>query len=133
MTSPIRQSVVLKAPPKTLFDAFLDSGKHSAFTGDKARVSRRVGARFTAFGGMLSGRNLYIDPGRMIVQAWRSVQFKRGDPDSILILTFNKVKGGTRIDVVHVNVPDHDHKGVTKGWPKYYWRPWRAYLAGRKD
>ena len=131
MSTPIRQSIVLKAPPGALFDAFLDSRKHSQITGAPAKVSRREGARFTAFGGALSGRNLLLVPGRMIVQAWRSTQFKTSDPDSVLVLTFNRIAGGTRIDLVHVNVPAHDHKGVTKGWPKYYWAPWKAHLAKR--
>jgi activator of HSP90 ATPase len=131
MSALIRQSVVLKAMPAALFDAFLDSRKHSKITGAPAKVSRRPGGRFTAFGGALSGHNLLLVPGRIIVQAWRSTQFKTGDPDSILILTFNKVAGGTRIDMVHVNVPAHDHRGVTKGWPKYYWTPWKSHLAGR--
>ncbi len=131
MTSPIRQSVVLKASPDDLFDAFLDSRKHSRITGAPARASRRIGSPFTAFGGALSGRNLMLVPGRMIVQAWRSTQFKAADADSILILTFNKLRGGTRTDLVHVNVPGHDHKGVTKGWPKYYWGPWKSHLAKR--
>lgn len=131
MNAPIRQSVTLKASPRELFNAFLDSRQHSRITGAPARTGRRVGARFIAFGGALSGRNLMIIPGKMIVQAWRSTQFKAGDSDSILVLTFNKVAGGARIDLVHVNVPGHDHLGVTKGWPKYYWRPWKMYLAKR--
>ena len=131
MTPPIRQSIVLKAPPEELFDTFLDSRKHSAATGMPAKVSRRVGAGFTAFGGALRGRNLLIVSRRMIVQAWRSRQWKASDPDSILVLCFSKARGGGRIDLVHVNVPAHDHKGVTRGWPKYYWAPWKAYLANR--
>ncbi len=30
--------------------------------------------------------------------------------------------------LVHANVPEHDHKGVTRGWPTYYWQPWKEYL-----
>jgi activator of HSP90 ATPase len=131
MSAPIRQSVTLKASPAELFTAFLDSRQHSRITGAPATTGRRVGARFTAFGGALSGRNLMIVPGKMIVQAWRSTQFKASDPDSILVLTFNKAAGGARIDLVHVNVPGHDHQGVTRGWPKYYWGPWRMHLAKR--
>ena len=37
-----------------------------------------------------------------------------------------------RIDLVHVNVPDHDYTGVSKGWKEHYWRPWRRFLARRK-
>ena len=74
---------------------------------------------------------LAVVPGRLIVQRWRSMKFRKRDLDSILILTFNKKGKGCRLDLVHVNVPTHDHKGVTEGWRKYYWEPIRRYLAGK--
>jgi len=131
MTKAIQQSVRLPATPDELFAAFLDSKTHAAITGAAAKISRKAGGRFTAHNGMLSGRNLLLVPGRLIVQAWRSAHFKPADPDSILILTFSEAPGGGRIDLVHVNVPDHDHKEVREGWPKYYWKPWKNYLAER--
>ena len=133
MTKPIVQSVDLPSSPGALFNMFLDSKKHSAMTGAPAKLSRKVGGSFTAHGGALCGKNLVVVPGRMIVQAWRSVSFKKSDPDSILVLAFSKARKGGRIDLVHVNVPQHDHAGVNKGWPKYYWRPWRAYLAKKRS
>ena len=32
------------------------------------------------------------------------------------------------IDLVHLDVPEHDFDGVTTGWEKYYWTPWRECL-----
>jgi activator of HSP90 ATPase len=111
-------------------NTYLDSKLHSAVTGGKAKISRKVGGRFTAWGGQLSGRNLIIVPNKMIVQAWRSNHWKASDPDSILILRFSHApRRGARIDLAHVGVPEYDHKGVTQGWPKYYWEPWKKYLA----
>lgn len=128
----IKQSIVLRSPAEDLFDMFLDSKRHTALTGGMpARTTPKNGGRFTAFGGQISGRNLLIVPRRMIVQAWRSSMWKASDPDSILILQFSKVAGGGRIDLTHVNVPAQDHKGVAEGWRKYYWKPWKAYLAGQ--
>jgi activator of HSP90 ATPase len=132
MTETIQQSVEYPAPPEVLFDIYLDSKKHSAATGAPARISRKAGGTFTAFGGMLRGKNLLIVPKKMIVQAWRASHWKANDLDSILILRFSKTAGGGRIDLVHAGVPEHDHKGVTEGWPKYYWEPWKAYLAKRR-
>lgn len=128
MTKPIVQGVKFKAPPQELFALFTDSKKHSAATGVKASVSSKAGAKWTAFDGMLSGKNLAVVPGRMIVQAWRASHWKESDFDSVLILNFSPAPGGGKIDLVHVGVPQHDHKGVTNGWPKYYWKPWKAYL-----
>ena len=62
MTKPIVQSVTFKASPEELFEIFTDSKKHSAATGAKASVSAKAGAKFTAFEGMLSGRNLLVIP-----------------------------------------------------------------------
>lgn len=64
----------------------------------------------------------------MIVQSWRGSDWKKTDLDSVLILTFSKASGGARIDLVHANVPDRHYAGIRKGWTKYYWNPWRAYL-----
>jgi activator of HSP90 ATPase len=129
VTKPIVQSVIFRASPQELFDIYTDSKKHSAATGAKALVSAKAGGKFRAFDGMLAGRNLVVIPGRMVVQAWRATHWQDSDLDSILVIEFSKVAGGGRIDLVHVGVPEHDHKGVSNGWPKYYWKPWRKYLS----
>ena len=108
---------------------YIDSAKHSKATGAPAKLGRRAGAAFSAFGGSTKGKNLLVVPGKMIVQAWRATHWKKADPDSILVMTFSKTPSGGRMDLVHANVSEHDHKGVTEGWKGYYWKPWRKYLA----
>jgi hypothetical protein len=66
------------------------------------------------------------------VQAWRSASWKKADPDSILVVRFGKTYGGAAAHLIHVGVPQYDFRGVTQGWKKYYWGPWRKYLAARK-
>lgn len=128
MTKTIQQSVEFPVSPERLYEIYTNSKKHSAATGGRATVSAKAGAKFRAFDGMLAGRNLMVIPKRMIVQAWRASHWKKTDPDSILVLRFSKTSRGGRIDLAHVGVPEYDHAGVTKGWPKYYWKPWLAYL-----
>jgi activator of HSP90 ATPase len=121
------------ATPTDLFALFMDSDKHSAATGMPAKISRKVGGKWSAFGGMILGRTLALVPNRMIVQAWRSSGWKKADPDSILVAHFEKsASGGATVYLTHVGVPEYDHKGVTQGRIKYYWDPWRKYLKGRK-
>jgi activator of HSP90 ATPase len=132
MTKAIQQKVEFAATPDELFEMYLDSKKHSESTGAKAKLSRKAGGKFSAWDGMLNGRNLLIVPGKTIVQSWRGSHWKNSDPDSILILQFSKTPRGGRVDLVHVNVPEHDHKGVTEGWHEYYWKPWKGYLAAKK-
>jgi len=133
MTPTIQYSATFeKATPAKLYELFADSAKHSAATGMPAKISRKVGGNWTAFDKMLLGKNLVLIPNRMIVQTWRSSEWKKSDPDSILVVSFEKVPGGAKVDLVHVGVPDYDHAGVTEGWIKYYWEPWKAYLSAKK-
>jgi len=129
MTPAIQQRVRFNVSPARLFKLYMDSQQHSAATRAKAVVSRKAGGKFSAFDGVISGKMLAIVSNRMIVQSWRAKHWKKTDLDSILVLKFSKIKDGTQIDLVHVNVPEHDHKGVRNGWVKYYWKPWRAYLV----
>jgi hypothetical protein len=39
--------------------------------------------------------------------------------------------GAAQIELTHVNVADCDFAGVSEGWSKYYWIPWREYLNHR--
>ena len=127
----VRQSVTLPARAEALYAIYLSPRAHAAVTGGKVTISARPGTRFSAFNGMLCGRTLQTIPGRLIVQAWRSIGWKKDDLDSTLILRFTPQGRNGRIDLVHANVPDHDYRGVNNGWKKYYWRPWRKYLARR--
>jgi activator of HSP90 ATPase len=131
MAMAITQSVRFSVSGDDLYDLYMDANKHGAFTGGKVKISAKPGSAFSAFDGMLSGRMLYAEPGRMIVQRWRGTHWKDEDLDSILVLTFADDADGGRIDLTHVNVPPYDHQGVTKGWPKYYWGPLKKYLKAQ--
>lgn len=127
----VKQTVTLPASSGKLSTMYRNPKTHGAITGGKVIISSRNGSKFSAFNGMLQGRTLYTVPGRLIVQAWRSNNWKRGDIDSTLILRFTPNGNSGRIDLVHANVPNHDYRGVNSGWKQYYWRPWRKYLTRR--
>jgi activator of HSP90 ATPase len=129
MPKTIQQSVILPAAPARLYDMYLDPKVHEAITGAPVTIGSETGSRFQAFNGMLSGTMLYTVPQRVIVQTWRSGNWRVEDADSILVLTFwpSGADSG-QIELVHVNVADQDVQGVTEGWERYYWTPWRKYL-----
>ena len=116
------------AAPDRLFEMYLDARSHTEFTGAPVMIEPRAGAVFSAFDGMLSGTILHVEPKRLIVQTWRSKNWPAGAMDSVLVLSFWPEPDGGRIELIHVNVPDEDFAGVSQGWEKYYWTPWRAYL-----
>lgn len=128
MPKTIQQSVTLPASAESLYEMYLDPKIHGAFTGSPVTIDSKPRSEFRAFGDMLSGRVLYTVPKRLIVQSWRAKHWNPEDLDSILVLTFWPEGNSGRIELVHVNVADHDFQGVNEGWGKYYWTPWREYL-----
>jgi len=131
MPRTVTLAAVLPRSPSRLYGMYLNPKEHAAFTGAPVQIAARAGAPFRAFGGALTGTVLQIVPNRLIVQSWRSTQFARRDLDSTLILTFWPDPAGGRIELTHVNVADTDFAGVSEGWSKYYWNPWRSYLVQR--
>ena len=118
----------LPASPERLYEMYVDAAQHSAFTGKAVTIEPRAGAAFSAFDGVLTGKILHVVPGKQVVQTWRSPNFPAGAIDSTLILTFFPQGAEGRIELHHINVPDEDFTGITHGWEKFYWTPWRAYL-----
>lgn len=129
MRSVITQSVVLPASAGSLFDMYLDPQAHEAITGSPVTIGSFAGAEFKAYGGVLTGTILAVVRGKLIVQSWRSPKFGSADPASTLILSFESEGANGRIDLVHLDVPDHDYVGVVEGWESFYWTPWRQFLA----
>ena len=131
MAKTILQTVVFKnTSPEALYDIYMDSKKHSKATGGSAKISAKVGSSFSAWDGYISGKTFQLTKGKLIVQSWRSGDFKSSDLDSTFILTFQKKGGDAVLNMVHANVPDHAYAGIKKGWDDYYWTPWKKYLNG---
>jgi activator of HSP90 ATPase len=128
MAKTIHSVGTFPASPKLLFDIFMTSRLHAAATGAPGTISPKVGGSFSLFGGALKGKTIHLVKNKLVVQTWRSSAFKSTDPDSILVIRFSGDAKRGRMELVHVNVPDHDAKGVTDGWRSYYWNNWAQYL-----
>ena len=113
-----------------LFDLYMDPEQHKAATGGPVAIEPEVGGRFSALGG-LTGCYLAIESPRLIVQTWRAEVWHAGDPDSVLILTFENTSSGARVQLVQANVPDHAYQTIDEGWRRYYWAKWADHLACR--
>jgi activator of HSP90 ATPase len=118
-----------KATPEELFGLLMDSRKHAEIIKAEVRISRKEGESFSAFNGMVTGKNLTIVPNQMLVQSWRGNVWKEDDLDSIVMMTFASTKRGAKIDLVHANVPDQFVK--VEKWKELYWQPMKAYLSAK--
>ena len=71
-------SDVIPATPQAVYDAWMSSAGHTAMTGSPAMVDPHVGGAFEACDGYIVGRTLSLEPGRRIVQSWRTSEFSDG-------------------------------------------------------
>lgn len=126
-TRTIRQSATFRANPHQVYEALMDSRKHSEFTGGKASISRRVGGKFTAYDGYIEGVNLELVPDEKIVQSWRGSDWTEGHY-SKATFSLKRVEGGTRLTFVQTDVPDDQYDSISKGWRDYYWKPMKTML-----
>ena len=123
-------SVVLPAKPAAIYRAWLSTTEHSDMTGSPAQIEPRVGGRFSAWDGYISGRTLELDPNRRIVQAWRTSEFSETDPDSKVVLKFQGAAKGTKVTLTHSEIPEGQAGSYKAGWEEWYFTPMRAYFGG---
>lgn len=123
----IRQTIIFKASPHEVYEALMDSGKHSEFTGDKAVISRDVGGRFTAYGGYIEGENIELEADKKIVQKWRGSDWPEGHYSKVIFL-LEKVKEGTKLTFTQKGVPAGQHKAISDGWHEHYWEKMKKML-----
>ncbi len=132
MAERIEVTDVLPVKQKNLYEAWLDSDKHSAFTGSKAVIDRRVGGTFTAWDGYISGTTIAVEPFGRIVQSWRTTEFSDDAPDSEIEVLFAEVKEGTKITLVHSNIPDGQGEAYRQGWIDFYFVPMKEYFSKKR-
>ena len=124
-----KQDIVINASPHDIFEAFLDSKKHSEFTDAPARINRSIGGHYSVFDGNFHGKNLELDPDKRIVQTWRSEEdeFPKYYYSTISI-TLQPENGGTIIHFEQIGIPEYCFDNVTYNWKIFYWEPLKKYL-----
>src|SRR6266699_48580 len=87
----------IPARAQDIYDAWLSSNGHEKITGgQKAQISAQEGAAFTVWNGYITGRNLTLEPGRRIVQSWRTTKFTAADEATLQARTVRScpMRGG---------------------------------------
>ena len=125
----IKQTVVVPASPREVYEAYVDPKKHAKFTGSKATGKPVVGGKMTAWDGYIFGKYLELEDGKRIVQEWTTTDWAEGYPASKLELTFKKAPEGTEITMVNSNVPKEQADEIADGWIEFYWNPLKEYFS----
>lgn len=128
MAESIEVSDVFPVAQKNLYLDWLDSQKHSAFTGGGAVIDPAVGGNFTTWDGYIEGKTKELQPYERIVQSWRTANFPSSSPDSELEVLFETVEGGTKITLRHSNIPTGQGQDYKQGWKDHYFTPMKEYF-----
>ena len=124
-------SDILPGTPDDIYAAWMSSAGHSAMTGAEAHVDPCVGGDFDAWDGYITGRTEALEPGRRIVQSWRTSEFEDAHTDSRIEVLLEPVDEGTRVTIRHTNVPPGQLGYEQGGWQESYFEPMRGYFGGR--
>jgi activator of HSP90 ATPase len=127
MNNEFTVSTIIKAPPQEIYDAWLSSEGHTAMTGSTARISDKVGGEFEAWDGYIQGKNVKLEPGKLIVQLWRTVEFAEEEEDSEIEVIFEPAPGGTKVTIHHTKLP-LDGMQYKQGWVDSYFTPMKEYF-----
>jgi activator of HSP90 ATPase len=131
-TEKIELSDIIPATPEQIYAAWLDPAEHEAMTGGEATMERpEAGAVFSAGDGYIWGKNLELEPHRRIVQSWRTSEFPDDAPDSRLEILLDDAPEGTRVTLIHSEIPEGQGAQYEGGWRDYYFTPMKKHFASR--
>lgn len=130
MANTIRQTTTFRSTPQAVYEALMDAKQHAAFTGGPAKISRKIGGKFSVFDGSITGKNLEVVPDKKIVQEWRIDEWPKG-VKSVVTFALTKAEDGTRLTLTHTGVPDDHVASIARGWKDYYWGPMKEFLRNR--
>src|SRR4051794_22400594 len=125
----LRLTLTLPSTPEDIYDAWISADRHAAMTGSTATSEKRKGGAYTACDGYVSGRHLELEPGKRILQTWRTTEFPEKAPDSRLEIRLTKAGKGTRLTLLQSGIPDGQGEMYTEGWQEKYFDPMTRYFV----
>lgn len=80
-------------------------------------MSVEPGSEFSLWEGSITGKNLELVKGKMIVQEW---YFGDQEEKSIVTIKLHPAKAGTSVELIHTNIPDEAYEDIAAGWGEAY-------------
>ncbi|HSH65231.1 MAG TPA: SRPBCC domain-containing protein [Bacteroidia bacterium] len=113
----IKQTYEIAASAEEVFEALVNEEIIQHWSGDEAKMSGEVGAKFSLWGGQMYGTNLEIIKNKKLVQEWCYDQW---DAPSKVTFLLKDSGEGTVVELLHEEVPEKSLKNISEGWNVYY-------------
>ncbi|KAG6596245.1 Activator of 90 kDa heat shock protein ATPase-like 1, partial [Cucurbita argyrosperma subsp. sororia] len=106
-----------------LFEILMDDNRWKGFTQSNAKISKEVGGEISIFDGSVTGKNLELEEGKLIVQQWRFGSWPDGIHSTVKLTLEEPEPGVTIVKLIHSDVPEEDRYGnatvvenTERGW-----------------
>ncbi|MFO8236161.1 MAG: SRPBCC domain-containing protein [Bacteroidales bacterium] len=107
----------IKGSPEDVFTALTNPFTIELWTGYPAKMDDKEGTEFSMWDGDIVGKNKEIRQNKKIVQEW---YFGDQEEQSIVTIELFRSGKGTRVKLIHINIPDVAYENMKTGWNEYF-------------
>ncbi|KAI1317186.1 hypothetical protein EDD11_008878 [Mortierella claussenii] len=120
-TTTLEESIEMQASAHDVYDALLNQAKVQAWTrSNKSTIEPKVGAKFSFFGGNVSGEIKELVEDKKIVQSWRLGSWPAGHYSTVT-MDISQSTNSTVIKFKQEGVPIGEQEITRQNWSNYYW------------
>lgn len=115
-------SIDIQASPEEVFQYLTTESGMTAWMGQRASLDPRVGGRFDIdiAGYSIRGKYLVVDPPHRIVVSWGMIENPLLPPGTSRVeFRLTKIASGTRVDLIHTDLPESAVRGHADGWTHF--------------
>lgn len=121
---------------RDMYEILMDENRWKGFTQSNATISKDVGGEFSIFDGSVTGTNVQLEEGKLIVQRWRFGSWSDGVYSTVRITLEEPEPGVTVVKLSQTNVPEEDRYGnatvvenTERGWRDLIFHKIRAVFG----
>ncbi|KAL2535138.1 Aha1 domain-containing protein [Abeliophyllum distichum] len=121
---------------RDLYEILMDENRWKGFTQSNARIIKEVGGEFSIFDGSVTGTNVELQEGKLIVQKWRFGSWPDGIVSTVRLSFDEPESGVTVVHLSHTDVPEEDRYGnatvvenTERGWRDLIFHKIRAVFG----
>lgn len=121
---------------KDMFEIMMDENRWKGFTQSNAKISKEVGGEISIFDGSVTGVNMELVEGKLIVQKWRFGSWPDGVNSTVRIAFDEPEPGLTVVKLTQTGIPEEDRYGnatvvenTERGWRDLIFHKIRAVFG----
>ncbi|KAK1427140.1 hypothetical protein QVD17_15823 [Tagetes erecta] len=119
-----------------MYEILMDENRWKGFTQSNAKISKEIGGEISIFDGSVTGTNVELQEGKLIVQKWRFGSWPDGIYSTVRLVLEEPEPGVTVVNLTQTDVPEEDRYGnstvvenTERGWRDLIFHKIRAVFG----